>query len=281
MTIGFIGQGYIGKNYADDFEKRGFSIVRYALEEPHISNKDRIKECDIVFIAVPTPTTPSGFDINHIESVLPLIGKGKIAVIKSTLIPGATKQLQIKFPEIIILISPEFLSESTAAKDAAHPFSNIVGMPVEDSTHVTAAKSVHEVLPSAPYSTTVSSDQAELIKVAHNGSGYVEIVFFNLMYDLSQSLNADWEPIKKALQVDPFIANRYAEPVHKSGRGAAGHCFLKDFEALRDAYNKRVKDTLGMEVFSALVRKNNSLLRESGKDLDLLKGVYGPEVDAE
>ena len=32
FTIGVIGQGWIGKNYADDFEKRGYRVVRYALE---------------------------------------------------------------------------------------------------------------------------------------------------------------------------------------------------------------------------------------------------------
>ena len=68
--IGFVGQGYIGKNYADDFENRGFEVIRYALEKPYTKNKDRIKDCDIVFIAVPTPTTPRGFDYSIVRSVI-------------------------------------------------------------------------------------------------------------------------------------------------------------------------------------------------------------------
>ena len=40
--IGFIGQGWIGKNYSDDFEKRGYEIVRYSLEEPYVKNKEKI-----------------------------------------------------------------------------------------------------------------------------------------------------------------------------------------------------------------------------------------------
>ncbi len=39
--IGFIGQGFIGKNYADDFENRGYTVIRYALEEQYIDNKER------------------------------------------------------------------------------------------------------------------------------------------------------------------------------------------------------------------------------------------------
>ena len=81
--IGFIGQGWIGKNYADDFEKRGFKTVRFAMEEPYKNNSDKIADCDMVFIAVPTPSTPNGFDPSILKSVIKYIGKGKIAVIKS------------------------------------------------------------------------------------------------------------------------------------------------------------------------------------------------------
>jgi len=120
--IGFIGQGWIGRNYANDFEARGYEVVRYSLEEPHINNKDLIKDCDVVFIAVPTPTTPQSFDGHIVEEALMLVGKGKTAVIKSTILPGTTKKFQETYPEIIIMYMPEFLSEATAAYDAAHPF---------------------------------------------------------------------------------------------------------------------------------------------------------------
>jgi prephenate dehydrogenase len=38
--IGFIGQGFIGKSYADDFEDRGLSVTRYSLEEQYKNNKN-------------------------------------------------------------------------------------------------------------------------------------------------------------------------------------------------------------------------------------------------
>src|ERR1700733_13548909 len=131
--IGFIGQGWIGRAYADNFEERGYDVVRYSLEKPWVKNKDKIKECDIVFIAVWTPTTPEGFDPSIIESVLPLVGAGKVVVIKSTVLPGTTNALQKKFPDLVIFYSPEFLSVATAAQDAQHPFSNIIGSPVDDA----------------------------------------------------------------------------------------------------------------------------------------------------
>jgi len=276
--IGFIGQGYVGKNYADHFQRQGFRIVRYAKETSYRGNGRFIKDCDVVFIAVPTPTTPRGFDGSVVHNVVSLVGKGKIAVIKSTVLPGTAKKIQKENPGIIILNSPEFLSEATAAEDVANPFSNVVGMPVRDAVHKRAAELVLRILPKAPFSLICDSTEAELIKYSHNGSGYVQIVFFNVMYDLARNLGADWRVIEKALLADPLIAGRYARPLHKSGRGAGGNCFVKDFAALVRFYKEKVDDPLGFSVFSALEEKNLDLLFSSGKDLDIVQNVYGGQI---
>lgn len=273
--IGFIGQGWIGKNYADNFAERGFEVVRYSLEPAHIANEKKIKDCDIVFIAVPTPTTPAGFDSSIVEQAVALVGEGKSAVIKSTILPGTTKKLQAKYPRTLVFYSPEFLSEATAAQDVAKPFSNIVGLPVTDENYRQAAIKIHSVLPLAPFQLTCDSNEAELIKYSHNSSGYVQIIFFNLLYDLAKKIGADWAVVQRALEADPFVPNRYAKPIHKSGRGAGGHCFIKDFSALARLYQEVVGDREGTDIFKANEQKNIQLLLNSQKDLDLLRGVYG------
>lgn len=279
MTIGFIGQGFIGKNYADDFEQRWFSVIRYALEEPYRGNREKISGCDIVFIAVPTPTTPGGFDDSIVRGAIALAGEGTIAVVKSTIVPGTTKSFQEQYPDRVVLYSPEFLSESTAAHDAAHPFSNIVGMPVDDSAHRAAAEKVHSVLPHAPFVLTCDSTQAELVKYAHNISGYTQIITFNILYDTARALGVSWDAIGKAIAADPMVSNRYANPVHKSGRGAGGHCFIKDMAAFSELYKDKLSgDTLGTAFLESAERKNIALLTGSGKDTDLLDGVYGKKA---
>jgi UDP-glucose 6-dehydrogenase len=281
--IGFIGQGFIGKNYAYDFERRGYECVRYSLEPEFVSNKNKIKDCDIVFIAVPTPTTPEGFSSRIVEEALMLVGIGKIAVIKSTILPGTTARLQRVFPGATILYSPEFLSEKTAAQDAAHPFSNIVGIPVDDDRHRAAAQLVLSILPQAPHAQLCTSNEAELIKYSHNLNGYWQIMLSNILYDAAQSLDARWSEVELALKHDPMISNRYIKPVHQSGhpgakpgRGAGGHCFIKDFAAFRELYVRlQPNDARGLALLSAIEQKNIELLREGGKDLDLVKEVYG------
>ena len=279
--IGFIGQGFIGKNYADDFEQRGYAVVRYAKEAPYEGNAEKIKECDIVFIAVPTPTTPQGFDYSIVEGVLQHVGAGKIAVIKSTMLPGTTKKLQKRYPDRFVFHSPEFLRERSAAHDAAHPNRNIVGIPKDDAGNRKAAQSVISILPKAPFEAVIDSTEAELVKYAGNNFLYTKVVFMNMLYDLSQKLGCRFETIRDAMIADPRIGASHMDPLHKSGhtekggRGAGGHCFIKDFAAFSELYEELVGDKQGIELLHALRDKNNELLRASGKDIDLLEGVYG------
>lgn len=275
--IGFIGQGFIGKNYADDFEARGYSVVRYSLEEPHVNNKEKIAGCDIVFIAVPTPTTPKGFDYSIVQNALSLVGKGKIAVIKSTMIPGTTDILQKENTDIFVFHSPEFLREVSAAYDAAHPDRNIIGIPMDTDEYREKANSVISILPTAPYVKICTARDAEFIKYGGNNFFYVKVVYMNLLYDLAQKVGCDWNTVRDGMIADPRIGPSHMNPVHDSGRGAGGHCFIKDFAAFANAYEKLVGDIEGVKALRAFEEKNIKLLKDSKKDSELLEGVYGKE----
>ncbi|HEY4488468.1 MAG TPA: hypothetical protein VJB97_03040 [Candidatus Paceibacterota bacterium] len=276
LLVGFVGQGYVGGSYANNFEKRGFQVVRYSLEPQYVANKDQIKKCDIVFVCVPTPTSPEGFDLSIVEEGVSLVGAGKTAVIKSTLLPGSTKRLQKKFPRVTVLCSPEFLSVVTAQEDADHPFSNIIGIPNEAARE--AAEIVLRVLPAAAFSQICTSDEAEVVKYAHNLSGYTQILTFNLMYDIAKHLGADWDTINKAIYADPLIPNRYSNPLHKSGRGAGGPCFIKDMAAFSRLYGEEVGRPAGAAYLRAAEEHNIALLSESSKDLDIMHDVYGEHM---
>jgi len=279
IKIGFIGQGWIGKNYADDFEKRGFDVVRYSQEEPYLKNKEKIKNCDIVFIAVPTPTTPRGFDLGIVKKVIKLVGKGNIAVLKSTIFPGSTEDLQKENQDIYVMHSPEFLTEATAAFDAGHPDRNIIGIPKDNKDFIKKAKLVLSVLPRSPYNRICSAKEAELVKYAGNCFFYTKVIFMNLLYDLGIKMDCSWDILGEMLSADPRIGKVHMDPVHKGGRGGGGHCFIKDFAAFIQMYKKMApKDKKGLDVLLANESKNIELLVRSKKDLDLLKGVYGKSL---
>jgi UDP-glucose 6-dehydrogenase len=278
MKIGCTGQGFVGKNTADNFEQRGYEVVRYALETEYQNNAAKIAECDMVFIAVPTPTTPEGFDFSIVKEVLGLVADGAVAVIKSTILPGTTRVLQDAFPNKIVLFSPEFLCEKTAAYDVAHPMMNVIGLSYDSAGHRKAAEGVMKVLPPAEHNFIVSAQAAELFKYAHNLNGYFRVILSNLLYEVAEKSAVDWGDVKTMMDSDIMMSPYYNSPIHKSGRGAGGHCFIKDMAAFRHLYEKMVpEDVLGVEVFKIVEKKNVSLLKATNKDQELVEGVYGKE----
>jgi len=277
-VIGFIGQGFIGKHMADDFENRGYSVVRYALEKEYVGNKQKLKSCDIIFIAVPTPTKPDGFDLSIVRAALAEVPEGATAVIKSTIVPGSTEKLQNDFPNITVMHSPEFLRETSAAEDTAKPERNIVGIPKDTPAMREHAQRVLGLLTPVPYSIITLSVNAECIKYIGNAYLYTKVVFMNLMYDFVRAAGGEWDDVRDAVIHDNRIGSSHSDPVHDTGRGAGGHCFIKDFEALLETFRADGADAGSVAVLESLRAKNNQLLLDSNKNLDLLRGVYGDNI---
>ncbi len=289
FKIGFIGQGWIGKNLADHFDARGFTTVRFAKEEPYTKNEEAVRECDIVFIAVPTPTTTSGFDDSILRGVLTYAKKGQSVVIKSTILPGTTDALARDYPHLYVFHAPEFLREASVRKDIDFPDRNIVGIPSEffdNEEWQRRARDIMDVLPDAPYRSICRAPEAELTKYGGNNFLYMKVVYMNMLHDLAETHGARWDVLAENMKADPRIGTSHMQPVHqyahmddKQGRGAGGHCFIKDFAALRHHFEKtHPNERETITLLRAFEAKNNHLLLKSEKDLDLLKGVYGDSV---
>jgi len=284
LLIGFIGQGFIGKNMADDFEGRGYQVVRYD-KELNLANKEKIKECDFVFIAVPTPSTPEGFNDDILKEVLSLVGNQKTAIIKSTIKVGTTEKFQALYPEKYILHSPEFLTEKNAANDTKFPPRNVVGYTKKSKDK---AAEVLSILPKAKHNFLVNSREAELVKYMGNNFLFLKVIFSNLMYNLASRKGLDYDSIIEIVACDPRISHSHLQINHQSGhsekkgRGAGGHCFIKDMSALVEMFEEEPlanrEDKLSLELLKKIVELNKQLLIDSQKDLDLLEGVYGKNV---
>lgn len=276
MKIGFIGQGMVGKAYADYYEKNGFDIVRYSLEPEYIENKNKIELCDIVFISVPTPTTPKGFDDKILRDVIGLIGKGKIGVIRSTVLPGTTESIQREFDDRYILMAPEFLTARTASEEVAHPRKHVIGIPKDNGVFRSKARLVLSTLPNAPHNSIVSSKEAEMIKYIQNNFFYVKNIYMSICYKMAEKIGCDLDVIHRALLSEPMMGTyHHLAPVRDGGYGAAGPCLLKDFEAFIGFYEKNNGEDSGNKILRAIRDRNLELLRETGKDKKLLLDIYG------
>jgi UDPglucose 6-dehydrogenase len=193
--------------------------------------------------------------------------------------------LQKKFPRLYVMHSPEFLVLKQAAKDAAKPLRNIIGIPRDTKAFRARAKAALEVLPHAPYELICTARDAEMIKYAGNFFLYLKVLFGNLIYETVDALGGNYNVVSEAIAADPRIGPSHLQVVHDSGhkgaqagRGAGGVCFIKDIEAFAGLYKRNAKDPLGLALIRSAIDKNISLLISSKKDLDLLRGVYGPNL---
>ncbi|GAG47336.1 unnamed protein product, partial [marine sediment metagenome] len=118
----------------------------------------------------------------------------------------------------------------------------------------------------------------ELIKYGGNCWFYFKVIFINMLYDLAKESGCQWETVQNTMAADPRIGRTHLNPIHQGGRGAGGHCFIKDFAAFSGIYKKYIGDELGLKVLESLKDKNIDLLISTGKDLDLLAGIYGDEA---
>ena len=71
----------------------------------------------------------------------------------------------------------------------------------------------------------------------------------------------------------------HIEPVHKTGRGAGGHCLIKDYAAFRLFFEDILPEAKShIKLMRHIEDKNVDLLRSTKKDLDILEKVYGKRV---
>ena len=110
MIVCIVGLGYVGMPLAEVFSKHvcviGFDINEkkiQALKKKYpslelTSHPARIKDADVVVIAVPTPVTQSKEpDLTSVQSASRIVGKnlkkGAIVVLESTAYPGVTEEI--------------------------------------------------------------------------------------------------------------------------------------------------------------------------------------------
>ena len=255
------------------FENRGYA----AGDDLYLYDKDaskgflgNVNNADIIFVSVPSPRLPDGSaDISIVDGVIARIDSSrsgsKIVVIKSTVPPGTTAELQKKYPWHKILFNPEFLTEKNAWNDFINPDRQLVGW-----TEVSrdAAKNVLELLPKARLMSPsneldVSATEAEIIKYAANVFLARKVTFANAIHGLARYHQANFDNIRKALGADPRIGHSHLDVHHSGYMGYGGYCFVKDTDALIAHFEK-----LGLLEAAALFHRdrkfNEVLLAEQG-----------------
>jgi len=231
--VGIIGYGFVGESQAFAFAPVS-DVKIFDIDKTKATHTlDDVLQQDFIFVCLPTPMKQNGEqDLSYIENFFSGIGlhnTNAIFILKSTVLPNTTKQLNDKYP-FNIVFSPEFLTEKNAKLDMLTQSRIILGGYIDLTLKV---QSLFEARFGNKHYILTDSTSAEVIKYMCNNFLSVKVSFVNEYYDLVQKLGADWNKVIEGFVSDPRIGNSHTQtPGHDGKRGFGGTCFPKDINAI-------------------------------------------------
>jgi UDPglucose 6-dehydrogenase len=280
QQIGIIGQGFVGSAVREGM-KNHFDILAFDKDPNKYSNVESIfhvvESTDLTFLCVPTPMRKNGScDLSIVRNALneindvakALCAEDYIVVIKSTIPPGTTEQLNREYPNLDIVFNPEFLTEANAVDDYKNQNRIIVGGERPGSTKVKAVFA--KAFPKVPIIKT-SSSIAEMIKYVTNTFLATKVSFANEMYQICQALNIDYDKVIEYARYDERLGNsHWSVPGPDGDFGFGGHCFPKDIAALEYLAERFGVDTT---VITAAIAKNQKVRTDKDWETQIGRAV--------
>lgn len=276
MKIGVIGAGRLGICFALLCENAGYEVLASDIREEYIknliekkvdttepevqnllessknitfktSNLDVIRECDIIYTLVATPSIPDGsYDVSSVWRVIEDIQNcsfdvgGKSLVVGCTTNPGDCEcfQKQLMDYNVDVYYNPEFIAQGSIVKDLQRADMVLIG---GEGKHLDAIKKIYfDIQTTEPKIHTMSTFSAELVKLAVNCFLTTKISYANMVGEV-MSLSGREDEISEALSAigaDSRVGSKYL----KFGYGYGGPCLPRDNRSFA-AYAKK----LGLE----------------------------------
>ena len=327
--ITVIGLGFVGLTTALGFAEKGLKVYGYdnnrekrdllknkqiPFHEPSLPEvlekninqnfmivddlRTAIENSEIIFFCVGTPSDEKGIaDLSilnsAIENVLALT-RGtafSLLVIKSTVPPGTTAQIERKFKQpgsnngnIYFANNPEFLREGHAWKDFVYPDRIVIGS--NDEIVREKLNKVYGVFQSKIHFVTLND--AEFIKYLSNSLLATLISFSNEMSMIADAIGEI--DIKKSFNILHEDTRWFGQPANMStyvypGCGYGGYCLPKDTMAL---YEKAKEFGVDAEILGNVIKTNDKIKDHvikkittdfSGKNIGILGLSFKPNSD--
>jgi UDPglucose 6-dehydrogenase len=295
--VGVIGQGFVGGSLsnglaikADNIGKSNLINIRtydkFSDEKSTDTLEDLVNFSSIIFVCVPTPMKKTGqCDTSIVESVLSDINlcldshDEKVVVIKSTIPPGSTDDLNITYgrKNLTIVFNPEFLTEANALNDFIGQDRIILGGEPK------AIEKVSDMFLEFFDCNIVKTDSknAELVKYVTNCFLSCKLSFFNEIYQIADGLGIDYEELINNVTLDKRINIAHTKiPGPDGSFGWGGHCFPKDVNALIFSSDQNSIDTT---MLRATWEKNLIVRQPEFRDWENMPGraisIEGDEND--
>jgi len=272
-NIGIIGVGVVGNAIKTILEEFHLSVKIYDKYKKIGNNINELLDCYMIFLCLPTlfitdntsrNTTTQHYDKSELYQViedLSLLEYEGIIVIKSTIEPGTTECLQLKYKNLILIHNPEFLSAKTASMDFKYQNHIIIGYPLLDTL-----QDKNKILPLIDFYKTyfpkarlsiTTSNESEMAKITCNSFYACKIQFFTEIKLFCDKFNISYDNVKSLI-----IKNGWINPMHLDIPGHDGHisfggaCLPKDIQCLNSLLEQNHIDN---EVINAVVKENKKM----------------------
>lgn len=265
MIIGIIGNGFVGKATYSIVNNKNNTVYIYDIDPlksiPKNLNICKLRECDIIFICVPTPMKHSGecyLDIvkdviNQLNDIVDI--NFTSIVLRSTVPCGTSDYLNVSF-------MPEFLTEKNWKSDCYHCKNWIIGV-----NNDFVIEKIKTILKHAKKCNNILYDnlhicynrEAEIIKLFKNTFLATKVSFCNEIYTFCKFNKINYELIKDIVTLDERINYSHMNvPGHDNKLGFGGTCFPKDIRSLQFEMKK---NNIKCPIIDAVIYRNNNIDR--------------------
>ena len=262
MKIGLIGAGRLGICLALLIEGAGYDVLVSDVREEYVNdlnnrvitteepgvqerlkteknfeattnNHKVIKECDLIFTLVATPSLSDGsYNVNAVYDVIRDIQtagdvSGKTFIVGCTTNPGDCARFQDLLTSygVNVVYNPEFIAQGTIIKDLINADMVLIGGANDESFEV-LEKIYKDIQIKKPKVGRMSSTAAELVKLAVNCYLTTKISYANMVGEVMTmaGLEDEIDTVLTAIGNDSRVGNKYL----KYGYGFGGPCLPRD-----------------------------------------------------
>lgn len=252
--IGFIGLGVVGGAVAASYN----SAARLVCRDPALgfnSSWEELKECEGIFVCVPSPNLSDGScDSSILEDVLSnLTDYNGVIISKVTATPDIYERLQKQYTNLVYV--PEFLTAADAHRDYQIENWIVAG------GHILAYRNeaIRIIKYTKPDATVIQCyiGEAAILKYIVNSFLATKVVFMNEMSELAETAGYDWSKIQSMMWLDKRIGPSHTAVPGTDGQyGFGGMCFPKDTSAF---LKYAIEQGCDLSVLNKAVKKNTLL----------------------
>ena len=228
MKIGIVGCGFVGgalKNWLEENNKD----CELHISDPYKGFHDDVSNCDAYFIQIHVPTEEDGTqNLTPLIDIINGLPKGRPIWIRTTILPGTSKKLS-DITGRVVYHMPEFLTERTYIEDFKWQPMVFAGEPEHREL-------LKKIFVGKKY-VEMTSQEAEMVKYAHNVFGALKVTYFNCIYDLCQKMGMNYESVRKGVLASTYINDVHTSVPGPDGKlGYGGKCFPKDVNAFEKMF---------------------------------------------